>query len=45
VILAENDSQKTAERVVETLGASPNISIECSGAESSIQTTFYVSIL
>jgi hypothetical protein len=42
--LAENDSQKTAQRVVETLGSQPNISIECSGAESSIQTTFYVSI-
>jgi hypothetical protein len=43
VILAENDSQATARRVVETLGSMPNISIECSGAESSIQATFYVS--
>lgn len=43
VVLAENDSQATAKRVVETLGSMPNISIECSGAESSIQATFYVS--
>ena len=42
VILAENDAQKTAQRVVETLGSMPNISIECSGAEASIQATFYV---
>jgi threonine dehydrogenase-like Zn-dependent dehydrogenase len=43
VVLASNDSQTTAKQVVETLGAMPNISIECSGAESSIQTTFFVS--
>lgn len=42
VVLAENDSQATAKVVVETLGCMPNISIECSGAESSIQATFYV---
>ena len=42
VVLAENDSQATAKLVVETLGTMPNISIECSGAESSIQATFYV---
>ncbi len=45
VLLAEGDSQATAKSVVETLGSQPNISIECSGAESSIQTTFYVSCL
>jgi hypothetical protein len=45
VVLAENDPQKTADRVVEILGSMPNISIECSGAESSIQATFYVSHL
>ncbi|CAF0787014.1 unnamed protein product [Adineta steineri] len=44
VILADNDAQKTAEHVIETLGCMPNISIECSGAESSIQTTFYGTI-
>jgi L-iditol 2-dehydrogenase len=44
VLLADNDPQVTAKRVVETLGSQPNISIECSGAESSIQTTFYATI-
>jgi L-iditol 2-dehydrogenase len=44
VVLAENDSQATAKRVVETLGSMPNISIECSGAESSIQATFYATV-
>jgi L-iditol 2-dehydrogenase len=44
VLLADNDSQVTAKRVVETLGYQPNISIECSGAESSIQTTFYATV-
>ena len=42
VVLAESDSQATAKLVVDTLGCMPNISIECSGAESSIQATFYV---
>jgi len=44
VVLAESDSQATAKRVVETLGSMPNISIECSGAESSIQATFYATV-
>jgi L-iditol 2-dehydrogenase len=43
VVLADKDPQKTAQIVTETLGCMPNISIECSGAESSIQATFYVS--
>jgi hypothetical protein len=42
-MLADADPQKTAQLVVETLGCMPTISVECSGAESSIQTTFYVS--
>jgi hypothetical protein len=42
VLMGENDAQKTADKIVETLGCMPNISIECSGAESSIQTTFFV---
>lgn len=42
VLSADNDPQKFAQQIVETLGTMPNISIECSGAESSIQTTFYV---
>jgi L-iditol 2-dehydrogenase len=41
-ILADKDAQKTAQQVIDTLGCMPNISIECSGAESSIQATFYV---
>jgi len=44
VILADSDSQKTAQHVVEILGSMPNISIECSGAEPSIQATFYATI-
>jgi L-iditol 2-dehydrogenase len=44
VLLADSDSQKTAEQVIATLGSMPNISIECSGAESSIQTTFYATV-
>jgi L-iditol 2-dehydrogenase len=44
VVLAENDAQATAKKVVETLGAMPNISIECSGAESSIQATFFATV-
>ncbi|CAF0803849.1 unnamed protein product [Adineta steineri] len=44
VILADKDAQKTAQIVIETLGCMPDISIECSGAESSIQTTFYGTI-
>jgi L-iditol 2-dehydrogenase len=44
VVLADKDPQKTAQIVTETLGCMPNISIECSGAESSIQATFYATI-
>jgi L-iditol 2-dehydrogenase len=44
IVLAEGDSQTTAQRIVETLGTQPNISVECSGAESSIQTTFYATV-
>lgn len=44
VVLAANDSQATAKLVTETLGSMPNISIECSGAESSIQATFYATV-
>jgi len=44
VLLAESDPQTTAQRISETLGTMPDISIECSGAESSIQTTFYATV-
>jgi len=43
-VLAAGDPQQTAQQITETLGSMPNISIECSGAESSIQTTFYATI-
>jgi len=44
VLSADNDPQKFAQQIVEILGTMPNISIECSGAESSIQTTFYATV-
>ena len=44
VLMADNDAQVTSQQVIQTLGSMPTISIECSGAESSIQTTFYVRI-
>ena len=37
------DSKKMAQKIVEQMGHMPDISIECSGAESSIQTGIYVS--
>jgi len=43
-VLAASDPQQTAQQITETLGSMPNISIECSGAEPSIQTTFYATI-
>jgi len=44
VLLADNDAQQTAKHIVETLGYMPDVSIECSGAESSIQATFYATV-
>lgn len=44
ILVADSDPQKTAKQVEETLGSMPNVSIECSGAESSIQTTFYATL-
>lgn len=35
------DSKKMAQKIVEQMGHMPDISIECSGAESSIQTGIY----
>ena len=36
------DAQALAERVHSTLGCDADVTIECSGAESSIQTGIYV---
>lgn len=44
VLLADKEPQAFAEQIVEILGTQPNISIECSGAETSIQTTFYATV-
>ena len=38
------DPEEMARRVEEALGCKPDISVECSGAEPSIQTGIYVSI-
>lgn len=37
-------SAQLAERIVATIGDHADVTIECSGAESSIQTAIYVSI-
>lgn len=44
VLMGDGDAQKLAQKVIDTLGTMPNISIECSGAESSIQTTFFATV-
>lgn len=36
------EPQQLAKSVAELLGAQPHITIECTGAESSIQTAIYV---
>ena len=38
------DPEEMARRVEEALGCKPDVSVECSGAEPSIQTGIYVSI-
>lgn len=38
------DSKVTAERVTKTMGCMADVTIECSGAESSVQTGIYVSV-
>ena len=37
------DSQKLANQIRDTMGAAPDISIECTGVESSTATAIYVS--
>lgn len=40
--VAGESAQDTAARIIEEIGAMPDITIECSGAESAIQTGIYV---
>lgn len=42
LLIDSNDSKFNGERVVNLLGAMPDVTIECSGAESSIQLGIYV---
>lgn len=42
VVKKGDETKKLAERVEDMLGAQPHVAIECSGAESSIQTAIYV---
>ena len=39
-----NDARATAESIVELIGGPPDVTIECSGAQSSLQTGIYVII-
>uniref|UniRef100_A0A3Q3XAS7 Sorbitol dehydrogenase n=1 Tax=Mola mola TaxID=94237 RepID=A0A3Q3XAS7_MOLML len=41
VVKKGDETKKLAERVEDMLGAQPHVAIECSGAESSIQTAIY----
>ena len=43
VKVTTRDSRELARRIVDTLGCSPDRTIECSGAEPSIATAIYVS--
>ena len=43
VLVKTKDAQAVAENVRNELGTQPDITIECSGAESSIQTAIFVS--
>ena len=44
LLVDTKDACKMAEKVHAAMGCEPNISIECSGAEQSVQTGVYVSI-
>ena len=43
VLVDSKDSREMAKKITDTLGVAPDITIECSGAESSVQTAIYVS--
>ena len=38
------DSKKLANQIKDTIGAAPDIAIECTGVESSVATAIYVSM-
>ena len=42
VLVDSKDPRAIAKKITETFGQAPDITIECSGAESSIQTAIYV---
>jgi threonine dehydrogenase-like Zn-dependent dehydrogenase len=41
-LIQDRDSKVVADKIIALLGEKPNVTIECSGAEPSIQTAFYV---
>ena len=43
VVVDSRDARDVAAKIVDAMGAEPDITIECSGAESSIQSAIYVS--
>ena len=45
VVVDSRDARAVAAKIVDAMGAEPDITIECSGAESSIQSAIYVSRL
>lgn len=45
VVKREDGPKQLAKRVEEMLGAQPHVTIECTGAESCVQTGIYVSVL
>ena len=42
VVVDSRDARDVAAKIVDVMGAEPDITIECSGAESSIQSAIYV---
>lgn len=45
ILVQDRDSKVVADKIVAALGEKPNVVLECSGAEPSVQTAFYVSVL
>ena len=42
VLIESRDARAVAKNIVETMATEPDVTIECSGAESSIQSAIYV---